>query len=104
MGLPVPNLVVGGEESGEAITGDPLQPWNEIARIEAAFRKVFGHHIDCDTFAGQRGNVVSNSRRLGLAPGAEGETGRILPAHGVVDGIAAQQHGEIGAGGFHSVI
>ena len=31
-------------------------------------------------------------RRFGLLPGAELEPARVLPAHRVVDGIAAQQH------------
>src|SRR5262249_11161695 len=103
-GLPVPNLVVGGEESGEAIAGDPLEPGNEIAGLDAAFGEIFGQHVDCDPFAGERGDIFSNSRRLRLAPGAEGKTGGILAAHCVIDGVAAQQDGEIGAGRLHGVV
>src|SRR5215469_14767386 len=70
--LPVPDLVVSGEETGKALPGDALQSRNEIARLEAPQREILGQYVNRDAFGDERGYVVSEPRRLRLTPIAEG--------------------------------
>ena len=46
--LPMPDLVVSGEESGKTVARNPLQPGNEITGFETALGEVFGQYIDGD--------------------------------------------------------
>ena len=88
--LPVPDLVVRGEETGKALSRDALQSRNEIARLEAVQRKILGQYVNRDASGNEQGYVVGESRRLRLTPIAEGQPCRILRSHSVVHGVAVQ--------------
>src|SRR5215469_5112744 len=88
--LPMPDLVMRGEKTGQVVARDALQAGNEVARLKTALRKVLGQHINRDVVGDERGDVIGNARRLRLPPAAERQPSRVLPAGRVIDSVAAQ--------------
>src|SRR5208337_96872 len=94
--LPVPDLIVTSEQLRKAVASYPLDAVEDVAGPEAAIGEILGEDIDGNAFGDERSYVVGKPRRLRLTPAAKGEPGGVLSEGGIVDGVAAQQHAEIG--------
>ena len=90
LGLPVPDLIISGEEFGQVAAWHDVQSVDQLAGLDAAFAESVFYHIDFRALAFQLGEIAGDLRRLRLLllPKAAAEMN--APMQEIVDGLVKE--------------